>query len=238
MRVSLGKRSHVSVQPMDLAVNRPRRLLTTFALVLAIPIVPFLLLHDSINDWVENQIAHPPSSWLTATLVFSLLASDVFLPIPSSVVTTLAGGLLPIPIATFVSWMGMNGGAIIGFALARYCGRAFLDRRISREDRQVVEGRNSVRMAWMIAALRAVPVLAEASVLLVGTYGMKWKSFLPPLVLSNLGISFAYTALGRTAANHDWLPAVLGATAALPLLLTSAARSALRRSPPTDSLQR
>ena len=48
---------------------------------------------------------------------------------------------------------------------------------------------------------------------------------LAALALANLGVALAYAALGHVAAQHGWLPFALGASAALPLLLTGVAKS-------------
>ena len=67
---------------------------------------------------------------------------------------------------------------------------------------------------------RGVPVLAEASVLLMGVHGLSWRRFLAPIIISNLGISLAYTAFGHIAAEHDWFPLAMGVSIGVPVLLT------------------
>ncbi len=79
-------------------------------------------------------------------------------------------------------------------------------------------------VASYLVVLRAVPVLAEASVLLVGIHDLSWRRFLPPVVLSNLGIALAYAKFGELAERNGWLPLALGISVALPLLLAVVAR--------------
>ena len=66
----------------------------------------------------------------------------------------------------------------------------------------------------------ALPVLAEASVLLVGAMRLPWLAFFVPVSPANLGIALAYSLLRRviqpTAALLLW---AVGAVA-LPLLAT------------------
>ena len=88
--------------------------------VLAVPIVPFLIfgqerMERALNEWRE----HPPPPMIVAGAVVGLLATDIFLPIPSSLVSTLAGWQLGAVGGTAASWIGMSLGAAIGFALAR-----------------------------------------------------------------------------------------------------------------------
>ena len=105
-----------------------RELLRTFPLmcvVLLIPIVPFLFFGERLESWLRGVAEDPPSALATTVLVITLLATDILLPIPSSVVSTLAGWQLGWLQATLATWVGMNLGAVIGFALARRWGASF-----------------------------------------------------------------------------------------------------------------
>ena len=82
--------------------------------VLAIPIVPFLL----FGERVEAVAARPGTSIRrlparVAAVVIGLLATDIFLPIPSSLVSTLAGWQLGRSAEPLASWLGMSLGAAI-----------------------------------------------------------------------------------------------------------------------------
>ena len=80
---------------------------------------------------------------------------------------------------------------------------------------------------------RALPVLAEASVLLLGTTRLAWRRFLPAVMLSNLGIAAVYAVLGQLAKTQGELPLALAASIALPLAATTLARRFLRPRPVT-----
>jgi 3-dehydroquinate synthase len=41
----------------------------------------------------------------------------------------------------------------------------------------------------ILVITRALPILAEAAVLLMGTVDLPWRQFLPAVMLSNLGIA-------------------------------------------------
>ena len=63
-----------------------------------------------------------------------------------------------------------------------------------------------------MVAVRAVPVLAEASVLFAGIGSMRFGRFLLLTSLSNLGISLVYASVGAFAAEiQSFLLAVAGA---------------------------
>jgi membrane protein DedA with SNARE-associated domain len=73
----------------------------------------------------------------------------------------------------------------------------------------------------VLVVTRGVPVLAEASVLWMGMHGLPWRRFWGPVLLSNLGLSLAYSCFGAWAESHGWLPLALGFSIALPVLLAT-----------------
>ncbi len=188
--------------------------------VLAIPVVPFLLFGEQIETWMEAWTERPYSKPVTMLVIVGLLATDVFLPTPSSVISTIGGFQLGAVLGTLASWIGMTAGAIIGFWLARRWGRPlalwFSDAR--HLDRMESSSRRFGPLILVIA--RGVPVFAEASVLLMGVHGLAWRRFLTPVLLSNFGIALAYSAFGTVAKEYQWLPLALGVSIALPVVLT------------------
>jgi uncharacterized membrane protein YdjX (TVP38/TMEM64 family) len=188
--------------------------------VLLVPILPFLVLGQPFEAWPAVWQQSPPSRVVLATLAVGLLASDILLPVPSSVVNTLAGSQLGAPLGTAVCWLGMSLGSMLGFALARYGGRPLAERFCKPEQLRQMEQLSFRYGPGILVLFRAVPVLAEASILLVGLHGLSWRRFLPPVLLSNLGIALAYAWFGQYAAQRQWLPLALGIAVAVPLLLT------------------
>jgi uncharacterized membrane protein YdjX (TVP38/TMEM64 family) len=196
------------------------RQLLLIATLLAIPVVPFLLfgqrLEASITDWLSVEL----SPRTVAVAVFGLLASDILLPVPSSVVITFAGRMLGFWSGAGAAWCGMTAGAVIAFWLGRVFGRP-LARRLSG-DRELTRT-DALVSRWGVFVLvlaRPIPVLAEASVLLMGTTRLVWWRFLIAVGLSNFGIAAAYAALG----NRVQLPVAIAASIALPLLTAAIAR--------------
>ena len=91
----------------------------------------------------------------------------------------------------------------------------------SEEDLERMRGLSQRFGPAVLIVGRGVPVLAEASVLLMGIHRMSWRRFLPAVLLSNLGIAFAYSAFGDFAEQNQWLPLALGVSIALPVLLAT-----------------
>src|SRR5262245_2019809 len=191
--------------------------------VLAVPIVPFLIFgQEGMERLLAQWRQHPPPPMIVATAVVGLLATDIFLPIPSSLVSTFAGWQLGAMGGTAASWVGMTLGAAIGFALARWFGQplvAWLTRRTDLDRTQLLAERFGPAL---LVLGRGIPVLAEATVLLLGMHGMSWRRFLPPVLLANLGLALAYSLLGQLAERYHLLPLALAIAIALPVAMIAA----------------
>ena len=204
------------------------RLLLIVLLAVLVPIIPFVLFGDAIEAWVRSWLEPPPSPTTMVSLVIGVLATDIFLPIPSSFVSTVAGVELGIAAATLATWVGMTIGAIVGFALARWCGRPLAERFSSRKDLEQMDDASGTYGPIALIALRAVPVLAEASVLIVGVNRLAWPRFLWPVMLSNLVIAAVYSTLGHMASDQEWLGPALVVSITVPAVLTLLARRWLK----------
>ena len=192
------------------------RQLIPVVVVLAVPIIPFLFLGDLMEQWVSGLENSRHLPWI----VIALLSGDLILPIPSSVVTTYIGGQKDWVTGTLVSWVGMSLGAVIGFTLARKYGPQFALRFSSAaqlENARDLAGRFG---PIFLVLARGVPVVAEASILLMGIHRLSWRRFLIPVLLSNFGISLGYTLFGAVAQQHHWFPVALGVSICVPIGLT------------------
>jgi uncharacterized membrane protein YdjX (TVP38/TMEM64 family) len=211
------------------SISMIMRQMLPMILVLAVPIVPFVLFHERIELWAEQVREHPAGKTWVAGLVTTLLASDIFLPIPSSLVCTFAGAELGTWNALLFTWIGMSLGAIFGFALARAFGERFVHWFVRPAEMHKIEAITHRMGPLLLALARGVPVLAEASVLWMGLHGLPWKLFLPPVLLGNLALCVGYCLLGDIAQQHAWLPTALAASTAVPVLLLGLAKVSLRQ---------
>ena len=169
-------------------------------LVLLVPIVPFVLFHETVEQWVQGFIENPPSTQIVVLMVVGLLSGPW--------------------VATVASWFGLNLGAIIGYVFGRRLGRPLAERLSSSGDLESID-RLSGRYGMLVLILtRALPILAEATVLLMGVNRIGWKQFLPPVLLSNLGIALAYSFLGYYAADNEWMVVAASISVSLPLILS------------------
>ena len=201
--------------------------LLVVVLVLVVPVLPFLVLGSGFEEYLERWLTAKVSKGEMAGAVFLLLASDIALPVPSSFVNTLAGSRLGILLGTTVSWLGMNVGATLGFALARWFGVGLLNRFANRDDIARLRQFSDRSGVLLLAVTRPIPVLAEAAVLLLGTTGLAWKPFFAVLLLSNLAVAFVYATLGWYSIENGQLVLALVGSITFPICATFIARKVL-----------
>lgn len=197
------------------------------AAALAVPVVPLLFVgaayESRVEDWLQSDLSSPVRFWL----IVALLAGDILLPVPSSAVSTYGGGILGTWWATAASWVGMTLGALGGFALARLFGDRFAGRFASRDDLDRMAALSARFGPLALVLTRALPILAEACVLLMGATRLAWWRFLIPVTLANLAVSVTYAAFGEYFAGRNALPAAVVASALLPLAAALFARRRL-----------
>lgn len=193
-------------------------------LVLLVPVLPFVLFGGPFENWLRGVAEDPPSVAATMALVIGLLSTDILLPIPSSVISTLSGWQLGWWLGTLATWIGMNLGAIIGFAMARRWGKPFALWFSKEEDLERMRIVSDRYGPFVLVLTRAMPVFAEATVLIAGIHQLAWRRFLPAVIFSNLGIALAYSAFGDFAEHHQWLPLALGIAIAIPVMVAAVAQ--------------
>ena len=180
-------------------------------LILAFILTPFVLFEDAIHAWTTAHLSSS-RSWILGVLIVALLASDIFLPVPSSIVSTSAGVLLGFGGGLLASTVGMCLGAILGYMFGAAAGDRWLRRFVDDAEIQRATALSHKYGAMALLVSRPVPVLAEASVVCAGLMRMPLGKFLVLTTLSNLGISAAYVAVGALSyGGGSFLFAFLGA---------------------------
>ena len=191
-------------------------------LVLAVPLIPFGLFAWLNPGWEEQVAAwgkSQESQWVTASVIVGLLTSDIFLPIPSSVLCTAAGWQFGIVSGTLIGWLGMSLGAVLGFALAKKIGSPLVAWLTTPKELARAGELTQQLGPWLLAIARGIPVVAEASVLFVGMHQMPWRTFLPPVLFSNLVLAAVYAAFGRVAEAYQLLPLAIGVSILAPVVM-------------------
>jgi uncharacterized membrane protein YdjX (TVP38/TMEM64 family) len=193
--------------------------------VLLVPVVPLLFLGLSFEDQIAEGLRADRSPALHFVLIVLALATDIFLPVPSSMVSTYAGGSgLGIWPATLASWLGMTLGAVFGFGLARLFGEQFTKRYAGSKDLDQMARLTQKFGPLALVLTRALPILAEACVLLMGATRLSWKRFLVPVVAANFVVSITYAACGLYFKKIDALLVAIIASGTIPLCAALFAR--------------
>jgi uncharacterized membrane protein YdjX (TVP38/TMEM64 family) len=175
---------------------------TAFAgLLLALVLIPFFLFGGALEDVAHRFLEARPPLWQVALLLGGLLAGDVVLPVPSSLVGTAAGSLLGFGLGTATSWAGMMVACGLGYLLGARAGAPVLARMTGEAELTRVARAAERHGPWFLLVFRAVPVLAEVSVVFAGTSRMSPRAFFTVCALANLGVSVTYSAVGAFAAG-------------------------------------
>lgn len=205
--------------------RRAVKLAALGVLMVAFVVVPFVLFGEPL-DRLTNDVMTDPSSRSTAAMAgFLLLAADVVLPIPSTIVISVLGALLGTVGATFVAAAGLTLGCLCGYWLGRWLGHDVAERTMGREDFVDLSDRLDRYGVLVLALCRPVPVLAEASVIAAGVAGLAAAKVMAVTTLANIGFAAVYAAFGAAADTGTGLVAALVASIGLPLAAMLAAKA-------------
>ena len=179
--------------------------------LIALILLPFFLFEPQFSALAAEITSSGTSRWLAAGGIFALLALDVFLPVPSSLVSTAAGVLFGLVRGAFIVWCGMTAGCLLAYLVGV---------RAVAAARWVVGAENLARAEALmrkygesaIVFCRPVPVLAEATVIFAGIVRAPFARFTALAAVSNLGIALGYSAFGAYSMRiNSFVVAFLGA---------------------------
>lgn len=200
-----------------------RRIVVALALLLAFVILPFLIWGDAFELSVVERLQRTASPVTAALVVGGLMAADVLLPVPSSIVAVAAGIVLGAPLGAAALALGSTIGCLAGYALGRLVDQAGLRRWLGDDEHRRMTrffaryGRATVLM------LRATPVLAEASVIAAGAARMPPWSFAASCVAGNVVVAVVYASIGDWSAATGRHELAIAAGLVLPGLAMAAA---------------
>ena len=195
------------------------------AVILALILVPYFWFGEELEAWIRRLVADPGGRLAAAAVLAGLLAGDIFLPVPSSIVSAACGYLLGFAGGALTSWLGMTLGCAAGYGLARAIGPPLVKRFVGEEQVRRLHELGERYGHWALILARPVPVLAEASVLVAGLGALGWRRFLALTTLANAGISLVYAAVSSLSADAGSFLLAFAASLAVP----SAAMWATRR---------
>jgi uncharacterized membrane protein YdjX (TVP38/TMEM64 family) len=211
----------------------PYRTLLLVLAVFALIIAPFCLFGASVDAWtgrlLQQASEHP---WAAGALLAALLATDIVLPVPSSLASTACGLALGFAGGACASFLGMGVSALAGYALGR-CAAPSARRLIGEREAVLLDAFLRRHGVWMLLALRPVPVLAEASVLFSGVVRLPFGRVLAAAAAGNAGVSLVYAAIGAWGRVADSFLPAFAASMALSGLALAVIRLRRTAAPPS-----
>ncbi len=124
-----------------------------------------------------------------------LLALDLILPLPSSILMTISGYYCGVILGTLFSFIGAMLCAILGFWSCRKFGSKAYDRAIG-ESQEDVKKLFENHGPWMILISRGFPMLTEIISCLAGLSKMSFGKFIFYSIIGTLPICFVYAWAG------------------------------------------
>ncbi|MES0488922.1 MAG: VTT domain-containing protein [Leptospirales bacterium] len=158
-----------------------------------------------VSDFLEDILGAKGGVWKLSLSAVLLLTSDLFLPVPSSVVMTLLGHLLGFTLAAVVNVIGGLGSAVLGFYLTRRFGNKVFHKVVGDKDTARIEKFFESYGIWAILLSRSVPMLTEVISCLAGLSDMSFRRFLLASIAGLLPISIVYAWAGSYSQNGGGL---------------------------------
>lgn len=190
-----------------------KRWIALFIAVLVTVIGAKLLIENTLGIDVEQAVR----SWLdhagtgSALVIVGLLAADVFLPVPSSLVMVLSGAAFGIAKGAALALAGSVAGEWLGFELVRRYGRRMSARLVGGDDEVRKLDRFFQRHgALAIIVTRPLPVVMEAMSVVAGLSDMSRSVFLAASLAGTAPIVLVYAYAGAMSREVDSIvPAVV-----------------------------
>ena len=151
-------------------------------LAILIPIIPFAVIGELPGErWLSST---DEQAWLFALAGTGLLAADVLLPIPSSILGSMLGARLGFVPGWLCAWAGL----VLGNGIGYLTGRLLLSRLAAAD-----AGLPGILALFLS---RPVPVLAEAMTFTAGAQRMKFSTFILVCIAGNGIYSLALAGNG------------------------------------------
>jgi uncharacterized membrane protein YdjX (TVP38/TMEM64 family) len=176
-----------------------KKLIAVFIFCCLLVIVTFLLF-GNIEKWVEINLQSKQHQATYALLSFSILASDILLPIPSSLVMILNGKVLGVFAGTSISLLSGVLSSCIGFYLGRKA-NPLLDKLFTNKDKEISNTLFQKFGNVAITISKALPIISEAISFVSGTTAISFKTFLLYSIVGHFIVALIYACVGIFAST-------------------------------------
>lgn len=146
----------------------------------------------------------------SAAVLVGLLAADLFLPIPSSLVMVLSGAAFGVVGGSALSLVGSVGGEWLGFELVRRYGVGASRRLVGDAELARMRDVMARHGAAAVVVTRALPVVMETMSVVAGLSNMSRWTFLKASLLGTAPVVVIYAYAGAVSrATSSIIPAVI-----------------------------
>ena len=135
----------------------------------------------------------------SAAILVGLLAMDLFLPIPSSLVMVLSGAAFGVVGGSALSLVGSIGGEWLGFELVRRYGTSASRRIVGDEELARMRQAMARHGAAAVVVTRALPVVMETMSVVAGLSNMTRWTFLSASLLGTVPVVIVYAYAGAVS---------------------------------------
>jgi uncharacterized membrane protein YdjX (TVP38/TMEM64 family) len=175
-----------------------RRWITLTLVVVGVVVGSKLLIENVLGFDLETIV----TGWLanagprSAAVIVLLLASDVVLPVPSSLVMVLSGAAFGVWWGALIALAGSILGEWLGFELVRKFGRGFAARFVGEDDFDRFSRLLDRHGALGVVLTRPLPIVMETMSVIAGLSQMRRATFLMASLIGTGPIVLVYAYAG------------------------------------------
>lgn len=174
-----------------------KKIIVPFAIVIAIVIVTFLLF-DNLEAYFTTLLKNVSKYQSTyAGISILVLASDIVLPVPSSIVMYMNGYVLGIVYGSLISLLALMVSSLAGYYIGKFASISTRSKSDKRADR--ILARYGI-VAILIS--RGIPILSESICIVCGYNSMQLQRYLLLNLIGYVPLCLLYAFCGSLGYNQ------------------------------------
>ncbi len=207
------------------------RLIFLFIALVMMVLIPFFIWGDtlmaffSLEHSLEWLNAYGTWAWAIAIV---LLISDLFLPMPATIIMSALGYIYGPLVGGLISAGGSFASGVLAYWLCRMLGERAATRVLGQKDYERGKKISAQVGGWVVALSRWLPVFPEVIACMAGLTRMPLKNFYIALACGSLPLGFTYAIIGNSGIENPAL--AIGLSACLPPVIWFAVSRVLRNS--------
>lgn len=164
-----------------------------------------------------------------ATIIVLLLASDVVIPVPSTILMTVAGSIFGLFWGIIVTAVGSMSASITGYWIGKMGGRPLAQKVISQKELDSMERWSTAYGKWPVVLAKTLPMMAETVAVSAGIAQMPFISFSLFTLLGTAITCSLYVMAGENASSVEEVLMIVTAGFVIAVLAATIIRHQLRR---------